>query len=188
MVYMSSVLNTPIRPEDVRSFKVGDVVYISGVIYTSRDKAHVKMLSDPKRPFSLQNACIYHSGPLVVKQELTYRVIAAGPTTSARMNRQTPAIIKQGVTAIIGKGGMSAEVAHSMTGRCFYLAFPGGCGILARERIEKVLDVYYTELGFTEAVWKLQVRDFGPLLVAIDSYGESIYETIKESSRERLLQ
>jgi len=104
------------------------------------------------------------------------------------MNRQTPAIIKQGVTAIIGKGGMSAEVAHSMTGRCFYLAFPGGCGILARERIEEVLDVYYTELGFTEAVWKLQVRDFGPLLVAIDSYGESIYETIKESSRERLLQ
>jgi fumarate hydratase subunit beta len=185
---MSSVLNTPIRPEDVHQFRVGDVVYISGVIFTARDKAHVKMLSDPQRPFSLHNACIYHSGPLIVKEGLTYRVIAAGPTTSARMNEQTPAIVKQGVTAIIGKGGMSREVAHSLTGRCFYLAFPGGCGILARERIEEVLDVYYAELGFTEAVWQLRVRDFGPLVVAIDSYGESIYETIQTSSRERLRQ
>src|SRR5674476_1611779 len=64
---MSSALKTPIRPEDVRHFKVGDVVYISGVIYTARDKAHAKILSDSQRPFSLRNACIYHSGPLIVK-------------------------------------------------------------------------------------------------------------------------
>jgi fumarate hydratase subunit beta len=104
------------------------------------------------------------------------------------MNKQTPAIVKEGVTAIIGKGGMSSEVANSLTSRCFYLAFPGGCGILAKERIEEVLDVYYSELGFTEAVWKLQVRDFGPLLVAMDSHGESIYENIRTSSRARLSQ
>ncbi len=104
------------------------------------------------------------------------------------MNKQTPAIVKGGVTAIIGKGGMSSEVIRSLTDRCFYLAFPGGCGILAKERIEEVLDVYYAELGFTEAVWKLQVRDFGPLLVAIDSHGESIYENIQASSRAKLSQ
>jgi len=185
---MLSVLKTPIRPDDVRQFKVGDIVYISGVIYTARDKAHIKMLSDPQRPFSLHNACIYHSGPLIVKEGHTYRIIAAGPTTSARMNKQTPVIVERGVTAIIGKGGMSSEVVRSLAGRCFYLAFPGGCGVLAKERIEEVLDVYYTELGFTEAVWKLQVRDFGPLLVAIDSHGESIYENIQASSHAKLNQ
>jgi fumarate hydratase subunit beta len=183
---MSSALKTPIRPEDVRHFKVGDVVYISGVIYTARDTAHAKILSDSQRPFSLRNACIYHSGPLIVKDGPTYRVIAAGPTTSARMNKLTPAIVKEGATTIIGKGGMSSEVANSFSNRCFYLAFPGGCGILAKDRIEEVLDVYYEELGFTEAVWKLQVRDFGPLLVAIDSHGESIYERIQTISRARL--
>jgi fumarate hydratase subunit beta len=104
------------------------------------------------------------------------------------MNKQTPTIVKKGVTAIIGKGGMSSEVVRSFADRCFYLAFPGGCGILATERIEKVLDVYYAELGFTEAVWKLQVRNFGPLLVAIDSHGESIYENIRVSSRAKLSQ
>ncbi len=185
---MSSVLKTPIRLDDVRPFNVGDVVYISGVIFTARDKAHAKMLSDPQRPFSLRNACIYHSGPLIVKEGHAYRIIAAGPTTSARMNKQTPTIVKKGVTAIIGKGGMSSEVVRSLVDRCFYLAFPGGCGILAKERIEKVLDVYYAELGFTEAVWKLQVRNFGPLLVAIDSHGESIYENIRVSSRAKLSQ
>jgi fumarate hydratase subunit beta len=104
------------------------------------------------------------------------------------MNKQTPVIVERGVTAIIGKGGMSSEVVRSLAGRCFYLAFPGGCGILAKERIEKVLDVYYAELGFTEAVWKLQVRNFGPLLVAIDSHGESIYENIRVSSCAKLSQ
>jgi fumarate hydratase subunit beta len=94
------------------------------------------------------------------------------------MNEQTPAIVKLGVTTIIGKGGMSAEVARSLVDHSFYLAFPGGCGILARQKIEAILDVYYADLGFTEAVWKLRVRDFGPLVVGIDSRGKSIYDAI----------
>ena len=130
---MSTVLHAPISPADVAPFRVGDVVFISGVLYTARDKAHDRMLVDPHRPFSLQDACIYHSGPLIVKEGGTYRVISAGPTTSARMNAQTPAIVKQGVTAIIGKGGMSLDVARSFAGRSFYLAFTGGCGILAQK-------------------------------------------------------
>lgn len=104
-----------------------------------------------------------------------------------RTNEQTDApIVREDVTGIIGKGGLSSKVANSFASRCFYLAFPGGCGILAEDRIEGVLDVYYAELGFTEAVWKLQVRDFGPLLVAMDSHGERIYKRIRTSSRARL--
>jgi fumarate hydratase subunit beta len=174
-------------PADVAPFRIGDVVYISGILYTARDKAYDRMLADPHRPFNLQDACIYHSGPLIVKEGNTYRVVSAGPTTSARMNAQTPCIVKQGVTAIIGKGGMSPDVARSFAGRCFYLAFTGGCGILAREKIVEVLDVYYAELGVTEAVWKLKVLNFGPLLVTIDSRGDSIYETVRVRSRKRLL-
>jgi fumarate hydratase subunit beta len=101
------------------------------------------------------------------------------------MNAQTPAIVEQGVTAIIGKGGMSLDVARSLAGRCFYLAFTGGCAILAQEKIVEVLDVYYVDLGVTEVVWKLKVLNFGPLLV--DSRGDSIYETVRVRSRERLL-
>lgn len=125
---MSGVLHAPISPAGVAAFRVGDVVFISGVLYTPRDKAHDRMLADPHRPFSLQDACIYHSGPLIVKDGGTYRVISAGPTTSARMNVQTPAIVKQGVTAIIGKGGMSLDVARSFAGRCFYLVFTEAVG------------------------------------------------------------
>ena len=183
---MSTVLHTPISPADIAPFKIGDIVFISGVLYTARDKAHDRMLADPHLPFSLQDACIYHSGPLIVKDGNTYRVVSAGPTTSARMNAQTPSIVKQGVTVIIGKGGMSQEVARSFAGRYIYLAFTGGCGMLAREKIVKVLDVYYEELGATEAVWKLKVLNFGPLLVAIDSRGHSIYETVRARSHERL--
>jgi fumarate hydratase subunit beta len=108
---MSSLLKTPIRPDDVRHFEVGDLVYISGIIYTARDKALAKILSDSQRPFNLRKACIYHSGPLIIKDGPTYRVIAAGPPTSARMNKQTPAIVREDVTTIIGKGGLSSEVA-----------------------------------------------------------------------------
>ena len=95
-----------------------------------------------------------------MKERGTYLVISVGPTTSARMNAQTPAIVKQGATAIIGKGGMSLDVARSFAGRCVYLAFTGGCAILALEKIVEVLDVYYADLGVTEAVWKLKVLNF----------------------------
>jgi fumarate hydratase subunit beta len=183
----SVVLQTPISQADVAHFRIGDVVSISGILYTARDKAHDRMLADPNRPFGLQNACIYHCGPLIVRRGETFRVLSAGPTTSARMNSQTPAIVNEGVTAIIGKGGMSPDVARSFVGRCFYLAFTGGCGVLAREKIVRVLDVYYVDLGVTEAVWKLKVVNFGPLLVAIDSHGDSIYEAVRANSRERLL-
>jgi hypothetical protein len=94
-------------------------VFISGVFHTARDKAHDRMLADRHRPFSLKDARIYHSGPLMVKEKNEYRVISTGPITSARMNAQTPATVEQGVTAIIGKGGLSTDVARSFAGPLF---------------------------------------------------------------------
>ncbi len=183
---MSTRLQTPLPHAAVRSFSVGDVIYLSGEIYTMRDKAHAKLLSDESSPFDLCNACIYHSGPLITYDNETPRVIAAGPTTSTRMDDFTPALVERGVTAIIGKGGMSMRAAESLRGRCVYLAFTGGCGVLAKEQITKVAGVYYPELGMTEAIWKLVVQNFGPLVVGIDAHGGNVYKEVQARSKEKL--
>ncbi len=185
---MSIKLHTPLLQETVQSLRTGDVVCLSGVIYTMRDKAHAKILSSEITPFDLQNVCIYHSGPLVASDGNRRRIIAAGPTTSTRMDDFTPALVERGVTAIIGKGGMSAQAAQSLKGRCVYLAFTGGCGVLAKERILDVAGVYYLELGTTEAIWKLIVESFGPLLVSIDARGGNIYEDVRRRSKNRLIE
>ncbi len=184
---MSAQLQTPLTRATVRSFQVGDVVFLSGVIYTMRDKAHAKLLSSKTAPFNLQNACIYHSGPLVAQSGKKHRIIAAGPTTSTRMDDFTPALITRGVTAIIGKGGMSARAARSLRDRCVYLSFTGGCGVLAKERIVDVAGVFYPELGTTEAIWKLVVKNFGPLLVSIDTHGGNLYDQVRANAKLKLL-
>ncbi len=185
---MSTQLQTPLSRATVRSFRVGDIVFISGVIYTMRDNAHAKLLSCETAPFDLHTACIYHSGPLVARDDNKPRIIAAGPTTSTRMDDFTPALVKRGVTSIIGKGGMSARAARSLRGRCIYLAFTGGCGVLAKERITDIAGVFYPELGTTEAIWKLVVNNFGPLIVSIDTHGGNLYDQVWARSKDRLLE
>lgn len=180
-------LETPLKIGDIKKLQVGDLTFISGVIYTARDKAHVKIQQNRTHlPFNLEGACIYHSGPIIIQSNEKYRVIAAGPTTSARMNEYIPDIIKLGVRAIIGKGGLSDQAVEVMKGQCLYLAFTGGCGALAQRAIVDVLHIYYPELGETEAVWKLKVKNFGPLIVAIDSYRRSLYKEVETYSNRKL--
>ena len=180
-------LETPIKISNIKKLHVGDFSFISGVIYTARDKAHVKIRQNRSHlPFNLEGACIYHSGPIIIQTNEKCRVVAAGPTTSARMNEYVPDVIKLGVRAIIGKGGLSDQAVDVMKGRCIYLAFTGGCGALAQRAIVDVLQIYYPELGETEAVWKLKVKNFGPLIVAIDSYGRSLYKDVENYSNRKL--
>jgi tartrate/fumarate subfamily iron-sulfur-dependent hydro-lyase beta chain len=180
-------LETPIKISDIKKLQVGDVTSISGEIYTARDRAHIKIRQNRNHlPFNLAGACVYHSGPIIIKSNEKYKVVAAGPTTSARMNEYIPDVVKLGVRAIIGKGGLSDQAVDIMEGRCLYLAFTGGCGALAQRRIVDVLQIYYPELGETEAVWKLKVENFGPLVVAIDSYRHSLYKEVETYSNRRL--
>ena len=196
-------LETPIKISNIKKLHVGDFSFISGVIYTARDKAHVKIRQNRTHLLSnlegaciyhsrthllsnLEGACIYHSGPIIIQTNKKYRVVAAGPTTSARMNEYVPNVIKLGVRVIIGKGGLSDQAVEVMKGRCIYLAFTGGCGALAQRAIVDVLQIYYPELGETEAVWKLKVKNFGPLIVAIDSYGRSLYKDVENYSDRKL--
>ncbi|NJD98460.1 fumarate hydratase [Thermococcus sp. LS1] len=171
---MAVKLRTPLSLDDVLGLKVGDIVYLSGVIYTARDSAHRKILNIPRKglPIELEGAVIYHCGPVVRRTREGYEIVSAGPTTSARMNVYLDAILSLGVRGIIGKGGMDAE---PFKGRAVYFAFTGGAGSLAAKSIKRVVDVLWLrKLGIPEAVWVLEVENF-PLLVAIDAYGNSLY-------------
>ncbi|MCD6373690.1 MAG: fumarate hydratase C-terminal domain-containing protein [Thermococcus sp.] len=171
---MAVKLRTPLSEADVLGLKAGEVVYLSGRIYTARDSAHRKILSLPSEelPFDPEGAVIYHCGPVVRKTEMGYEIVSAGPTTSARMNRYLDGILRLGVRGIIGKGGMDVEPFKR---RAVYFAFTGGAGSLAAKSIKRVEAVHWLEeLGVPEAVWVLEVRDF-PLIVAIDAYGNSLY-------------
>lgn len=176
---MEYEIKTPLSLEEILKLRIGDSVYVTGEIFTARDEAHARYLKwieeGKDLPFSFDRAIVYHCGPLVKKND-GWKVISAGPTTSARMNPFTPEILKRvSCMAIIGKGGMSGDVVKAMKGKAVYLAFTGGAGALAAQSIRKVKGVIWEDLGMPEAVWMFEVEKFGPCIVAIDAHGESLY-------------
>jgi len=164
-------LSTPLSGEDIRMLEAGDVVFLSGIIYSARDKAHA-MIRKAGSPVSLEGAALYHCGPLIQEG----RVLSAGPTTSGRMARYTEEKLEKGLRAIIGKGGLPPEPFRD---RAVYLAYPGGCGAAAARKLE-VLTVHLSELGMAESLWTFRAKDFGPLIVAIDSKGRDLYQEARE--------
>lgn len=169
-------LKTPLSHEDVQKLALGDVVFLSGRVYTARDKAHA-LMRQKGSPVSLEGAALYHCGPLIREG----RVLSAGPTTSARMARYTEEILRLGVRAIIGKGGVPREPFRN---RAVYLAFPGGCGAAAAQQL-KVAGVHLQELGMAESFWVFEAESFGPMIVAIDTHGNDLYQDVRRSAIER---
>jgi len=177
-------IRTPVRKEDLKKLKVGDLVYVSGEIITARDSAHLRMLEHLKEgrnlPFEIDGSVIYHCGPLMRKVDEEWVVISAGPTTSARMNATTKELLNYvDCIAIIGKGGMDVD----FRGKGVYLAYTGGCGALASKTIKRVKAVHWIDLGMPEAVWVFEVERF-PCIVAIDFEGNNIYEEVKRKVEE----
>jgi len=186
-------IHTPLEEADITALNLGDIVHLSGDVYTARDQAHHRILdytyTGKKLPIKT-GAVIYHCGPLVrTQEEDNWQILAAGPTTSARMNAATPAVIKQlRIRAIIGKGGMDAQTRTAMRDYgCVYLAITGGAAVLAATGIKAVKAVYWDDLGMTEAVWHFLVEDFGPLVVSIDANGNSLYERINAAAKRNVL-
>ena len=177
-------LISPLSEEVVRSLKAGDEVTLSGPILTARDEAHIRALEMHEKgeplPFDLQGMTLYHCGPIMVRDGEGWKLVAAGPTTSSRMNTIEPAFIKAfGVKAIIGKGGMSRPTVEAMKeSGCVYLAFTGGAAVIASQGIARVGSVDWLDLGMPEAVWHMDALNFGPLIVAIDSQGLSLYDEV----------
>ncbi|MEB3797308.1 MAG: FumA C-terminus/TtdB family hydratase beta subunit [Caldisphaeraceae archaeon] len=172
--------------------KVEDIVYISGILVTARDEAHEMALETLGKgqslPIDMKGLALYHCGPVAKKINNTWRIIAAGPTTSMRMEGvEAEFIEKTGVKMIIGKGGMGEKTAESLKkNNAVYAVFTGGAGALAAERIKAVKEVYWLEeLGIPEALWVFEVEEFGPLIITMDSYGNNYYKVRMDEIKER---
>lgn len=170
-------LTTPISEETVRSLKAGDIVMLSGVIYTGRDAAHKRLCAmldnQEKLPVDLDGQLIYFVGPCPAPPG---RVIgSAGPTTSGRMDAYSPRLIKEcSLRGMIGKGDRNAAVKDAMKEYgALYFAATGGAGALIARSIVKADVVAFEDLG-PEAIYRLEVKEL-PLVVAIDADGESLY-------------
>lgn len=175
---MEHYLNLPASSEQIKELKVGDILYISGKIFTARDEAHHMMLEKEKLPFDPSKMSLFHCGPLMKNAKDGWHVVSAGPTTSSRMEIFEDIFIKKyKINIIIGKGGMGKKTQKALQKYiCIYTSYTGGAGALAADKVEKVEDVYWLDkLGMPEAVWILRVKDFGPLVVAMDSRGGNIY-------------
>ncbi len=182
-------LETPVSMEEIRKLNVGDVVYITGTMITARDEAHLRMLEYFERgeeiPFKIEDAVIYHCGPIIVEEGGRYRAISAGPTTSARMDPLAPKVLERVERmVIVGKGGMGEGVVRALRGKGVYLAYTGGAGALAAQAIREVKGVYWEDLGMPEAVWIFEVENFGPCIVGIDAKENSLYREVKNRVEE----
>jgi len=178
-------LRTPLDEKTVRGLKLGDIVYLSGNVVTGRDAMHIRVSEHSRMgkpiPDGLEEAVLFHTGPIMAKEGDRWKAVAAGPTTSARMDSLEPEMIRKfSIRAIIGKGGMSSDVGKAMkeTG-CVYLAAVGGTAVSIAASIKEVSGVEWMDLGMAEAMWKLRVERMGPLTVAIDSEGNSLYENVR---------
>ena len=182
---------TPISEEQVRKLTVNDTVYLTGTMVTARDEAHKRALdlyNDNKQlPLNLEGLAVFHCGPIIKKDNQNWTVVAAGPTTSARMEPLQADFIKNfKVRLIIGKGGMGKKTVDAMKKHgAVYGAFTGGAAILAAKAIKQVKNVEWLDLGMPEALWILQVEDFGPLTVAIDTHGNNLFESVQTKAESK---
>jgi fumarate hydratase class I len=179
-------LTTPLDEATVRSLKVGDVVLVSGRMFTGRDAVHAHLVKhDP--PVDLRGGALYHCGPVVRKDGDAWTVIAAGPTTSIREEPYQADIIKRyGVRAVIGKGGMGGKTLAALKeAGAVYLNAIGGAAQFYARTIEGVDGVSLIEFGTPEAMWHLRVRDF-PAIVTMDSRGNSLHKDLEQASATEL--
>lgn len=182
-------LTTPLTEADVRQLKLEDTVSLSGVIFGIRDATQIRIFDEGvPPPVSMEGGACLHTAPGVRKlPNGKYEKLSIGTTTSTRMDRFVPGLIEQyGVRAVIGKGGLLAGSVEAMqkTGGV-YLAIVGGAAALETLQVEEILDVWWEDL-MPECFWKFRVKDLGPLIVAIDSHGNSLYQRIKDEAAERI--
>ncbi len=186
----SYVLKTPFDEKTMRSLKVGDLVTINGHIFGMRDKTLIYLFDQNNEPpVSLEGFPVLHTAPSLKKVGDKWEKIVIGTTTSTRMDRFTPPLLeKYGVRAIIGKSGLYQGSLDAMGrfGAC-YLAIVGGAASLETTQIEQVEQVYWEHLH-PEAIYKFRVKDFGPLIVAMDSHGNNLYADVRAGVQQKLPQ
>jgi len=182
-------LTTPVSDEDIAKLHIGDVIYLTGDITTGRDDVHHRVVIQGREcPVDLKGKAVFHAGPIMKKlDDGSYTCVAVGPTTSMRMEKAEAEFLEAtGVKIIIGKGGMGPKTtAGCKASKAVHTIFPGGCAVVAAECIEKVEGVEWLDLGMPEAMWKFNAKEFGPLIVSIDSYGENLIDNNKKTFNEK---
>jgi L(+)-tartrate dehydratase beta subunit len=183
----TKILTTPIQDEELESLTIGDIIYLTGYLITSRDDVHQRLIKQHKElPVDLAGKAIFHAGPIMQEIEGRpgkYRVISIGPTTSMRMEKHEKEFIRQtGLKLIVGKGGMGQNTAAGCREyKAIHAVFPGGCAVLAANCVEEVERVEWLDLGMPEAIWVMRVKEFGPLIVSIDTKGNNLFENNKKA-------
>lgn len=181
-------LDYPFTKEAVRDLKVGDMVLITGKLYTGRDAVHKRLHEGVESPVNFENQIIYHCGPVVIeKGNGEYEVKAAGPTTSIREEPYQWEVMRDhGIVGVIGKGGMGPKTLKGCQDYgCVYFHAIGGAAQVLAEKIKSVDGVSWRELGSPEAIWELTVEEF-PVVVTMDAHGNSLHEKVEKESSEKL--
>lgn len=176
-------LTTPISEEDIKDVQIGDIVYLDGIIVTCRDVAHRRVVEEGlDLPVDVKDKAILHAGPIIKEKENgQHEMVAVGPTTSMRMEKFEEQFIKKtGVRLVVGKGGMGPGTeAGCKNYNALHLVCPAGNAVFAATKVEKIVDAQWKDLGMPETLWACQVKDYGPLVVSIDTNGDNLFEKNK---------
>ena len=185
-------IHLPASENDVRRLKVGDTVYVSGVVHTMRDMGHRRVIEmmqqGEKLPFNLIDGALWHCGPIARKVNDRWEIVAAGPTSSSRFTELGARLVKElHVRLTIGKGTMGTAMINALKDvGGVYLVATGGCAALYAKQVVSVEKVHWLELGMPEATWVLKVDQLGPLVVGIDSKGNTLAQIVLDKVRTRI--
>ena len=183
------ILTTPIKAADLEDIHAGDIIYLNGYITTCRDVAHRRLIEEGRAlPVDIREGAILHAGPIVrTHGEDDYEMISVGPTTSMRMEKFEEAFIEQtGVRLIVGKGGMGDGTMRGCRNhKALHAVFPAGNAVVAAVSVEKIVSAEWKDLGMPETLWPCKVKEFGPLIVSIDTHGRNLFEENKKVFNER---
>lgn len=179
---MKKILKTPIQTEDIKDLRIGDIVYLTGTLVTCRDTGHKRrVLSGVIPETDLKGGAIFHAGPIVKKENGKWKMVSIGPTTSMRMEKFEKEFVElTGAKLVIGKGGMGEKTTKACVDQKFvHAVYPGGSAVLAASQVEELVKVEWEDLGMPEAFWVMKVKEFGPLIISIDTEGNNLFENNK---------
>jgi len=183
------ILTTPVSAEDLSDIHIGDIVYLNGSMTTCRDVAHRRLVEEHRDlPVDVRDAAIFHAGPIIRPLgDDKYEMVSVGPTTSMRMEKFEKEFVElTGVKVIIGKGGMGPNTEYACKNyEAIHCVFPAGNAVVAATEVEEIVDAQWKDLGMPETLWHCRVKEFGPLIVSIDTEGRNLFEENKVIFNER---
>jgi fumarate hydratase subunit beta len=171
-----------------RDFRVGDMIYLTGNIAIARDQAHKRLCENDYIMKDVMGLPVYHCGPIAIQERGEFRFLGAGPTTSKRMEEYTEKmLLKYHTPLFIGKGGFG-DVSRAALVKygSFYCEFTGGASAYAATKVDRVLKIFFEDLGTSEALWIVSIKDFGPLLVTQDSEGNDFRSEMYKNATEKI--